>query len=369
MKLGIDVSWIAEDRRGMGRYVRSLLPIMLADYPENEYTLFHRKKFPENQISHALDEIGLARDKYALCRADRCAWSKTDLVWYPWARIDFAMTEAAKAITIHDVADIELAHGSFLMQMNLRKRIAGYIAKSDIVITDSEFSKREIIKHLKIEEEKIKVIYLGTNLQKHSEDMAAGDDISELTEALSSEFIFHVSSNEPRKNVRCLLEAFYEYKKKSGDATKLVLAGANHDPLATYPQLADEPKVLGDIIVPGQVSDYELGELYKKAKAFAFPSTYEGFGLPILEAMSFGCPVITSDAASLPEIGGQAVLYFRPDDARQLASHIEHCVHDTDLREKLSSDGLEQARQFTWKKTASALIEVFTEHIKIKSDE
>lgn len=228
------------------------------------------------------------------------------------------------------------------------------IYRSDIIITGSEFSKQEILDRLDFKEENVRVIYHGV---RH--DVFKKIDDIKLNFDLPEKFIFSVGSIEPRKNLIGLLGAYNNLEDKIKKEYKLVIAGFKGWENKEIMQIIEKNKDF--ITYLGYISDEELAGVYNKASCFVYPSFYEGFGLPPLEAMACGTPVICSNVSSLPEVGGEAVVYCDPYSVEDIKNKIESVLLDENLQKELSLKGLEQAQKFTWEKSAQEHIKIFNE--------
>lgn len=167
-------------------------------------------------------------------------------------------------------------------------------------------------------------------------------------------YILSVCTVEPRKNLHSLLRAFSKIQDR--DQYCLVLCGQKGWGKNDYETTIKDLGIEDDVLFTGYVLDEELAPLYSGAEMFIFPSLYEGFGLPILEAMQCGCPVITSNVSSMPEVGGNAALYVNPTNIEELTSTIEQVLVDSGLKDRLSIAGLERAKEFSWRKSSELLI-------------
>ncbi len=216
------------------------------------------------------------------------------------------------------------------------------------IITDSEFSKKEIAKYLNISEEKIIVNLLGS---EHILESAPDYSILNQNGIEENKYILTVGSSSPHKNVISLVNAFKKMKK----GVDLVVVGGKFSKV--FQQVEDFQKK-ENIIRLGYVSDNELKALYEKAICFVFPSYYEGFGLPPLEAMTCGCPVISSSSASLPEVCSDAVIYINPLDVEDILQSMEKIIASSSLQEELRRKGYEQAKKFTWEAAAKKLMNI-----------
>ena len=227
------------------------------------------------------------------------------------------------------------------------------IQKSDFIITISEYVAREAREILKIEEARIKTIYLGCNAIFNRR----GDETIRMK--LPENYLLFVGSLEPRKNLVSLLNAYAllpNYLKKE---FKLLLVGFKGWENVEIFRLLNKMK--GHVEYLGYVGDEELAHLYRKATCFVYPSLYEGFGLPPLEAMACGCPVVVSNVASLPEVCGEAAYYIDPTHVESIAEGICRVLADEDLRQGLIQKGLERAKLFSWERTAEEHLKLFEE--------
>ena len=238
----------------------------------------------------------------------------------------------------------------------------GYsIRKAKKIITISSSSRNDIIEMYKVNPEKIAVVYPGVKeLKTENIKSKSMEDLKEKF-GISSPYILFVGTLQPRKNIVRLVEAFSKLKTenlKSKDNLELVIVGKRgwqFEEILNSPQkyaVANRVKFLDS------VSDEDLPSLYKNALCFCLPSLYEGFGLPILEAMQYGCAVATSNVSSLPEAGGDAALYFDPESAEDIAKTLQTLIDDEELRKDLVKKGHEQVKKFSWEKTARETLKI-----------
>ncbi|MBI5055310.1 MAG: glycosyltransferase family 4 protein [Nitrospirae bacterium] len=257
-------------------------------------------------------------------------------------------------VTIHDMAFFRKPEWFSKTFSCYYKFLIPQIAKNSAkIITVSYFSRKEIVRLLKVPEEKVQVIYnaVSEKFLRPSEypvDFGYGD------------YILAVSSLDPRKNFKALISAFDRIKLPG---FKLIIAGERKKIFADVElnNLIDENK---KIIFVGYASDDDLANLYKKARLFVFPSLYEGFGLPPLEAMACGCPVVVSNVASLPEVCGDAAYYIDPYSEESIAVGMHRVSTDNSLRQDMIKKGLERAKIFSWEKSAREHIKVFEEVLR-----
>ncbi|HET6465831.1 MAG TPA: glycosyltransferase family 1 protein [Nitrospiria bacterium] len=227
------------------------------------------------------------------------------------------------------------------------------------MITTSEATKSQMIEHLNIKPDKITVTYLGVD------DSFAGVPAETARAVLShyglayGSYILYVGTLEPRKNITAVLQAYAQLPKKIQSAYPLVLAGGKGWLMEDLDEEIKRHRIASSTILTGYVSKAHLPSLYSGATVFVYPSLYEGFGLPPLEAMACGAPVITSDVSSLPEVVGPAGVLVAPRDVKRLKDEMERVIEDSSHRALLSKLGLERSRQFTWEACARQTVDVY----------
>ena len=258
-------------------------------------------------------------------------------------------------VTVHDLVRFYFPFEpeKFTERLWLKLDIIG-IRRASHIIATSQHTRNDLIKYMKIPPGRISVIYDGIdhNIFKPS-DVALG--------FLDKPYILYVGSERPRKNLGRLFEAFAMLKKEFPDL-KLLKIG----PVGRYDKFRrDSEKKLASLGITRQVAfvDYvsepDLARYYSSARLLAYPSLYEGFGLPPLEAMACGCPVVTSNASSIPEVVGDTGITVDPHDTDALAQAIRRVLTDSKLRQDMIKKGLEQAKKFSWEKAAEQTLEVY----------
>ncbi len=234
------------------------------------------------------------------------------------------------------------------------------LKKADMLITDSEQTKKDIIKHLGYPAERIKVIYLGIDHQTFKPLVVSEDFYNKYNLNKETAYILYVGSEDPRKNLGRLLEAFAQLTNKLPNVQLLKVGSAR------FPQerlklltLASSLNIADKVRFFEQVSDTDLALFYNVAGVLVFPSLYEGFGWPPLEALACGTPVVASNTASLPEIVGEAGLCVNPYDVTALSNALERVLTDQTLSASLRRMGLTQAAKFSWERTACETLSVY----------
>lgn len=275
-------------------------------------------------------------------------------------------------LLLHDV--IPLIMDDFYGKMNYSKQwmknLINSLNKNDYYFTNSEYTKKDFIKHApNIDGNKIVVTYVGANENFYR--VTDQEQIKKVKEKYNipqdKKYIFSLCTLEPRKNLIFAIKNFIEFIKKNNiDDFVLVLGGGHW--VAFLPQLENAVKDLDEykdkIIKIGYVDDEDLSTLYSGAEMFVFPSLYEGFGMPILEAMQCGCPVITSNVSSMPEVAGDAGILIDPHNDNELIAAYEKMYFDENFRKESSKKSLEQAKKFSWQSTVNKMLEVINAQVQ-----
>ncbi len=256
------------------------------------------------------------------------------------------------------IHDINFEHNPqdvpFMTRMFYRREFPKFARRATHIATVSEYSKQDIAETYNIDAEKISVVYNGADNIFKPVNQEVKKEIKEKYTTGQEYFLF-VGSVHPRKNLKRLILAFDEFKKQTNLSHKLVIVGAmffkNTELLQTYEQLQYKE----DIVFTGRLDIDELAKVYASALALAFVPYFEGFGIPILEAMYCDVPVISANVTSMPEVGGEAVLYVNPFDIGEIVKALKDIATSEDLREKLIEKGRLQRQKFSWDKTADKL--------------
>jgi len=337
---------------GLGRYARGLITALADLDGENSYeivTPVEPPPFP-SKPNFRYRTVRLPVFK-------RRVWEQVvpwlagphDIVHLPYDGC-IAWKRGRLIVTIHDVKQLLFDVGRHAPSCFERLFMSDRRALVDYVITDSESSARDIHRLLGYERDRITVVYPGVDLERFRP--AKGDQSSPRPYVLS------VAGPDPTKNVETLIDAFARLPPSLREQYDLVLAGD----FRRRPDLKQRLREAGleaQVVFPGVVSDEQLVALYQQATVFVFPSRYEGFGLPVLEAMACGCPVISSNAASLPEVVGSAGLLRAPSDVDGFAADLAALLADPSRRGELRERGLSRAAQFSWERTARGVLAVY----------
>lgn len=271
------------------------------------------------------------------------------------------MDVGRRITTVHDLTLIthNVARGSLLKR--LRYKVKSWIAKwqlkevlkrSDAIITDTNYGRQRLVSRGLAEAAKISPVYLGASY--HLKQPRAPKE----NPPISGEYLFYVGNYFPYKNIPVLIQAMPEIIKKRPNI-KLVLAGKMGEFQDQITRAIQDGGVSDAIVIKGFVSDEELANLYRHAALFVFPSLSEGFGLPGLEAMSFGVPVVASNYTCLPEVLGEGATYFNPDSPSNIADVITEILNDPARRANLKSRGSLQVKKYSWEAMAEKTLQIY----------
>ncbi|MDJ0743661.1 MAG: glycosyltransferase family 1 protein [Xenococcaceae cyanobacterium MO_167.B27] len=272
----------------------------------------------------------------------------------------FPYTQSLKVITIYDLAFLKYPEYIDAVAANYGKKVKKCLQWTDLIIAISESTKRDIIEYLDIEPEKIWVTPLAS---RYTPDYLSQLPLETIKQSINYDFsqpyILFVSTIEPRKNITALITAFNYLKREYAIAHNLLLVGKKgwrYEPI--FESINNSP-YKQNIYHLDYLTDQAVAFCYSMADVFAYPSRYEGFGLPVLEAMTLGTPVVTSYVSSLPEVAGDAALTIDPNEPLQLAEAIYQVISSTQLNQELILKGKQRAQQFSWQKTAQKTVAAY----------
>jgi glycosyltransferase involved in cell wall biosynthesis len=300
----------------------------------------------------------------------RFAWQlfrdKPAVLWMPVHNMPIIRRKNLQTVvTIHDLA-FKIFPQYFpakdLVKLNRLSDLS--IKNATRIIAVSQATKKDILKfYPQITENKISVVHHGFDVQLFSQKISQqeSEELLKNYKLKAKSYILYVGAIQPRKNLEVLIEAFEKVKIKSASRRtelKLVIAGAPAWQYEATLEKIAQSKFKKDIIVTGTVPFADLAVLYQNAAVFVFPSLYEGFGIPVLEAMASGVPVIVANNSSLPEVAGEAALYFDTTDAAALAACLERVMLDETLRSALIEKGRQRAAEFSWQKCARQTLDI-----------
>jgi glycosyltransferase involved in cell wall biosynthesis len=340
LKIALDATYsVGENLSGVGIYSRELLRGLAAAHPEEPFEFCYRPHrylrsfqgtLPANARRALLYEPLFPRTRDFFHGLNQRV-----------PEIRFRKTVS----TFHDLFVLTGDYSTPDFRRRFAEQARRAAAESDAIITVSEFTARQVEELLGVERARLHVVHHGTNRLALSSSV------------MRENIVLNVGAIQHRKNIVRLVEAF----ERTPPGWKLVLAGsAGYGAGEIFARIASSPR-RGDIQVLGYVTSETLGLWYGRARVFAFPSLDEGFGMPVLEAMSAGVPVLAANRAALPEVCGDAALLVDPEDVEALAAALGQLMGGGELREKLIGRGLDRAAQFSWEKAAEQTWSIYQE--------
>jgi glycosyltransferase involved in cell wall biosynthesis len=367
LRIAIDVRKLRD--YGIGTYVRNLLRHLSRLDAETDYVLLCRPE--DSGIAEELGKnfrtIAEPARPYSVSEQLRIPLDlrreKIDLFHAPHYVLP-PLTRCKSVVTIHDCIHLRFPQYLPNRLAYAYARSSMWVAthRSNRVLTVSEASKRDILRYFRIPEAKINVIYNAID-ERYGESPSP-DEVERVQDRyqLNAPYVLYAGNIKPHKNLERLIEAFHTLRQDPDLAhVKLLIIGDEISKYATLRRAVHKYKLHKHVRFFGFVSDKTLAVLYRLARVFVFPSLYEGFGLPPLEAMASGTPVITSNVSSLPEVVGDAALLIDPHDPGAIAEAMRRVLMDSDLREELRQKGLTRVRQFSWERSIRRVREIYGE--------
>ncbi|MFA7364938.1 MAG: glycosyltransferase family 1 protein [Patescibacteria group bacterium] len=367
MKIGVDIRVLMDKHySGVSIFSLNLLENLIKIDKLNTYSFFYNsfksinidEKFKKSSVQTFYPNKifnYLMQDKLALPKIDSVLGG-TDIFYMPHINFASLSDNTKKVITIHDLSF--LTYPEFFSNrknfwhksLNIKKMLN----KFDKIVSVSENTKKDLIEILGIEESRIEVVYPGLSTFK---DVV--DDKNVLSKYnIKKDYILYLGTIEPRKNIVNLIKS-YNILRDRGFSESLVLAGSWGWKTKEISKEWLRSKYKEDIVFTGYISEDEKPAFYKNAKIFVYPSLYEGFGFPPLEAMSFSVPVISSNNSSLPEVLQDAALLVNSDKNDELCEAMEFLLRDDNLRNNYIIKGKERCLDFSWEKTAMSYLNIF----------
>lgn len=376
MRIGIDYTSAVRQGAGIGRYTRELVRALMRQDVQNQYT-FLAACGGVPDPGAALQDISPHTNARTLRlplsdRALNVLWHRLRVPmaveWLTGAldiyhSPDFSLPPVRRAhtiLTVHDLSFMRVPECSdphlraYLLQV-----VPASVRRADVVLADSESTRRDVMELLQVPAARVQVVYAGVEERFQRIRDARALEMVRQRYQLPPRFVLAVGTLQPRKNYERLIEAYARLERAIRSQVKLVIVGGEGWMYEGIYHRVHELKLQDTVLFPGFVADEHLPALYSLAELLAFPSLYEGFGLPPLEAMACGTPVVCSNASSLPEVVGSAALAFNPLDVNALTEALARGLGDPSLRAVLAQRGLIQARYFTWSQAAARLLEVY----------
>lgn len=363
MKIGFDISQTCESKSGTGFWADQLIRALARVDMENEYTLFPWFYDYRPQSLDAATQINQENFEEKVIKRfndDEIVMKQLEIVHSNNFRFPKDIS-AKKVVTLYDVCFLD--HPEYTTEANRLFCYKGTLDSmlfADKIIAISEYTKQRLLHFFPfVDENKVEVVYCGNRdtLLKEKDNVK----LIEKYGLKNEDFFLSVGTIEPRKNYTTLLKAYKLYKEKTKCYKKLCIAGGYGWMEENFKQKIAELGLTDDVVVTGYVTDEELANLYRYCFAFVYPTWYEGFGLPVLEAMNFSRPVISSNVTSIPEVTGKGAILVEPHDSEQFAEKFIRLENNTELREDLISEAKKQVKKFSWDRTAKDLLKVYRE--------
>ena len=364
------MSYAMDDRsaKGSALYTRKLIEELLKDNTLDIY-LIHYDKVDDPLYKEA-NEIIMPRVKLPygsrfisqLLFFWKYRKNKFDVIhWFQPRVYPFYWLAPAKKIvvTIHGAGDVSAPSKFIFSRLVFNFVLIHFHKWIDMAIADCEDAKQEVVKYYGFSEDRVKSIYLGGGENYKFIEKNEARSIAEKY-GINKPYILDVSRLQPHKNIIRLIKAYELLRKNNQEIKeKLVIVGGPTSSIVEEYEIAKRSQFSSDIMFVDYVDTEDLNAIYSGSELFVFPSLSEGFGLPVLEAMASGVPVITSNTTSLPEIGGDAVIAIDPLDVNDISSAMKRVLSDKELARKMIDSGLRRAAEFTWKKTADQTKELY----------
>jgi len=383
MKIAIDISPLATPKRtGIENFTFNFCKNLSKVDKENEYILFANSYGHFQSLKEAIEGIGIKESRNISTQISRVPRTILELMWkyihipsvehLVHEKIDVFHIMGAGAInpllrtvklvaTIYDLIPIKFPD---FFDEKTRRHFNCYfnnvIPKADVVIAISNSTKEDILEYFDIPGNKVEVVAPGfdSELYRQMQDKSMIDKIK-AKYGIDKNYILFVGTLEPRKNLQKLIKAYSILPEYLKSDYLLVVCGKKGLFFEELFRAVKELKLEEKVIFTGYVPDEDLPFLMNGAEVFVYPSLYEGFGLPPLEAMACGTPVISSKVSSLPEVVNDAGILINPNDVEELSDALLRVLSNNELRAQLSEKGLKQASKFSWKKTAMKIVEIY----------
>jgi len=359
MKIGIDAQTTIGEKTGLGFYVENLLNQLKKIDRHNQYIPLA----PSNKSDLSAPKR-FAWDQFGVLNLAKK--NKVDIFHQPCFSVPVLKGKIKTVVTIHDL--IATKYGKdlpFFARTYFGKWMTYTYKYANKIICDSQNTKKDVMDMLNIPEKKISVIHLAANeLYSKSADKNKILGIKNKYKT-GEKYLLHVGTLNPRKNIQFIINIF---QKITGDLPgyKLVITGKKSWYYQTLVAEAKRLNIMDKVIFTGYVPDEDTPYLINGAEIFLFPSLYEGFGLPPLEAMTAGIPVISSNSSSLPEVVGEGGILLSPTDELGWIRNIKAIINNPNLKRSLIAKGLKQAKKFSWQKCALETLEVYEELLREK---
>jgi glycosyltransferase involved in cell wall biosynthesis len=363
MKVAIDIREAKAEKTGKGWYTFNMVSELLKLDHKNHYILYTSSKespFPVKK-NVEIRSIEASSWQWHVKALKDLIKEKVDLFFTPTSYIIPALAPKSLRVimTVHDLVAFMFPAGHTLKAVLIERfTLKKAMKKAAAVFTVSENTKKDLLKRFDYPAQRVHLTSCAPAENFYEKE--GGEDLEEFKKKMNlpDNFILAVGTLEPRKNFETLIKSFVIIKRKNPDY-KLVIVGKKGWKYHQIEQALKFYKMEQDVIFPGYLEDRDLKKIYALAKVFVFPSLYEGFGIPPLEAMASGCPVVSSNVASLPEVIGQGGLLIDASNSVKIADAVCSLLEDEQARGMMIERGYVQAQKFSWKTSAEKALEVF----------
>jgi len=374
MSIGWDTLVLKKNLSGVGNYIEKILFEINRKNIKSNILLFGSDNDFDYSNNYLGEKVIFANNIFSKSKLLRVLWeqfalpikakkNKIDILHCP-AHVISLFFPGKIVLTIHDLS-FKLFPKTFKIsnRIYLNFIVPLSVKYADKIITVSKNTKEDLIREYNVNEDKIRVIYNGVDNKYTIINNRNKVENIKIKYELPEKFVLYLGTLEPRKNLKNLIKAYSKIKEKK---TKLVIAGGKGWLYEDIFSLVNDKKMEDKVIFTGYVDEKDIVALYNAATLFVYPSLYEGFGLPPLEAMACGTPVITSNVSSLPEVVGDAAITVDPYNINGLAEEINKVLGNEVLQKAMIKKGIERAKEFTWEKTARETIRVYEEVLNQK---
>jgi glycosyltransferase involved in cell wall biosynthesis len=367
MRIGIDLHMVNDFMQGSRTYTYNLTQALLEIDPANDYYLYFKDK--PNGLSKAFKQPNVhIRRIVPTQRIIRLPISFPLKLYIDQIDVFHCQYMAPPicptpyVVTLHDILhETNREYYPKALGLFMRCFYPFCARKAAHVFTVSEYSKKQIIKRYRVPEERMTITYNAVSDEFHKINDRERILITCRKYKIHENYILFVGRLEPRKNIIGLIKAYHIIKQRNAASQKLVIAGMKDFMYKQIFNLVEKLKMTKEVIFTGRVDQGDLPLIYNGADLFVYPSFAEGFGLPPLEAMACGVPVVTSNTTSLPEVVGDAGIMIDPHDTHAIAHAMQSVLNNPELRTTLIRKGLARSRRFSWQKVAEKTLRVYKE--------
>ncbi len=367
-RIGLDARFYGPVGKGLGRYTQEIVDRVIKQDTYNQYVVFlSQENFDSFYCSNKkVKKILIKARWYSVAEQivfPFIIWrQKLDLMHFMHFNVPI-FTPVKFLVTIHDLilTKFPTTRASTLSPFfykikNLAYKIVIWVAikRAKSIIAVSKFTRNDIIRQFNARKDKVKLIYEGVSDFKNLEKENSKNILNKYN--IKKPFLLYVGNAYPHKNLERLIKAFLILKKDFINLS-LVLVGKEDYFYKRLKNFLDYKKY--NILFPGFVADDELGVFFQEAECYVFPSLYEGFGLPPLEAMAFSCPVVSSNRSCLPEILGDAAVYFNPEKEQDIVNKIKKVIKDDVLKKQMIAKGSQQIKKYSWQKAVEQTLKLY----------